>query len=641
MTAEQLIVLLTQIPFVIIGGVAIVEAVRRPRRATIDIALLFSTFAIIVLNAWIDQELGYDTHPVARTLQSILLVASPYLLLRVVSDLVNVRPILQHVAAGSLVVIAAAMAATGPEYPSWLVLIIGVYFVSLGIHAAQAFVRGARAARGVTRRRLHAAAAGSALLGLLILVAVLRSLIPALNNVVVDVLSRLLSVGIAVSYFIAFATPRLLRHAWQEPELREMLARVAALPRVPDTQRIVAELESGAAASTGAPTASIGLWVAERDALRFVVDGQAVEIPSQQGIVGRAFHDQRAIFSDNTLRDDPENAEGYRRYGATAILTAPITAGDQRIGVLSVYSPRPPIFADDDLQLVKLLADQAAVILESRALIDATTQVQAREEATRLRDEFLVAAAHDLRTPLTALIGRAQLMERRALRNPDAALDINELRRISTDLSRLNTLITELLDAARIEHGRLLGEREPVDLATLAHEASVRHDWSNHNIHVDAPEPVVGDFDRTRMSQLIDNLLENAIKYTPHGGSVSVGVSAQGATAYLTVSDDGVGIPAADLPHIFERFHRAENARGAHSSGLGLGLYICRGIVEEHGGRITVDSAVGRGTTFTITLPLVAMGNGRGQVAISGERGELISANDSPVAGKRVAAGGA
>jgi signal transduction histidine kinase len=604
MSAAELINLLTQIPFVVIGAVTLLAALRRPRLATINIALLFGSFAVIVVHSWFADDLGYQNNTVFQLFQSLILTAAPYLLVRVVSDLIDVPDLVQRVAAGSLGVLGIAMIVTGPPFPSWLVLAIGVYFVSLGVYATSAFVRGARTARGVTARRLYAAATGSAFLWLVILLAVLRALIPGLDGSATEVLSRLAAVGTAVGYFIAFATPRVLRHAWQEPELRAMLGRVATLPRLPDTRRIVAELEHGAAEAIGAPHAAIGLWSAEQDTLRYVIDGREVILPSHVGIIGQVFSRQRPLFVDDAQRADPERAEQYAAYQARAILAAPITAGDQRLGVLSVYAPRPPIFAEDDLQLVQLLADQAAVILESRALIDATTRVQAREEATRLRDEFLVAAAHDLRTPLTALIGRAQLMERRAARNPEAPVDTGELRRISADLSRLNTLITELLDAARIEHGRLLGEREPVDLASLTHSVATRHDWSHHQLSIDAPEPVVGAFDRARVSQLLDNLLENALKYTPHGGQVRVSVEARGADAQLVVSDDGSGIPASDLPHIFERFHRAENARGSHSSGLGLGLYICRGIVEEHGGRIDVASVVDRGTTFTITLPL-------------------------------------
>jgi signal transduction histidine kinase len=230
--------------------------------------------------------------------------------------------------------------------------------------------------------------------------------------------------------------------------------------------------------------------------------------------------------------------------------------------------------------------------------------VQAREEATRLRDDFLVSAAHDLRTPLTAVITRAQIIERRARREPAAPTDLEGIRNIIGDLRRLNALISELLDAARVEHGRLVEAHANVDRVALIAEAGKRHDWSRHQLVLDTPQPVIGACDPVRVAQLIDNLIENAIKYSPNGGEVRIALRATENEARVTVSDKGVGIPPADTPHIFERFHRAGNVDTARFSGMGLGLYICRGIVEQHGGKIGVQSHLGEGTTFEVSLPL-------------------------------------
>ena len=138
------------------------------------------------------------------------------------------------------------------------------------------------------------------------------------------------------------------------------------------------------------------------------------------------------------------------------MLAAPITVGDRRLGVLSVYARGAPIFADEDLALVQLLADQAAVVLESRALIDEAARVRAREEVARLKEDFLSAAAHDLKTPLTTLVAQAQLLERRATRHPEAPADLTSIQRMVAETNRLRTLVLELLDAARTEQGRLV-----------------------------------------------------------------------------------------------------------------------------------------------------------------------------------------
>jgi signal transduction histidine kinase len=388
-------------------------------------------------------------------------------------------------------------------------------------------------------------------------------------------------------------------------------------------------LERGAAASLGVLSASIGLWDAEARVLRFhsrlpeviagvasgieashvygfTLDGEVFEVQQGHMIAGRVFAGQQATFSVDAANDDPLYAAIYRALHIRAVLAAPITAGETPLGVLAVYAPRAPIFGDDDLQLVQLLADQAAVIIESRALIDEAARVRAREEATRLRDDFLSAAAHDLRTPLTTLIAQAQLLERRALRRPDDPVDIDGIRRIVGEGQRLRQLVFELLDAARAEQGRLVGEREAVELVALVQECCARQGTERHPCIVEADGHPIGEYDKTRIMQLVDNLLENAIKYSPDGGVVRVRVWAEDEEAHLAVTDQGIGIPPADLPHVFDRFHRAGNVDDRRFAGMGLGLFISRGIVEQHGGRIEVESAPGQGSTFHVILPINA-----------------------------------
>ncbi|HEY1014943.1 MAG TPA: ATP-binding protein, partial [Herpetosiphonaceae bacterium] len=320
------------------------------------------------------------------------------------------------------------------------------------------------------------------------------------------------------------------------------------------------------------------------------------------------FARQRPLFVADVPHAYPAFAEVALRFGARALLAAPITAGEQRLGVLAVYAPQAPMFAEDDLALVELLASQAAVILESRALIDEAARVQAREEATRLKDDFLSAAAHDLKTPLTALIGRAQLMERRALRNPEAPADLGSIRMVIAETRRLKHLVLDLLDAARAERGSLITRREEVDLTPLARDVCERYASARHQCVVTAEDALVGCFDPLRIGQLFDNLIGNAVKYSPEGGPVRVELWREDGAARLVVADTGIGIPADDLPHIFERFHRGANVDDRRFSGMGLGLYICHGIVEEHGGSISARPNLPHGTQFHVSLPLVAPG---------------------------------
>jgi signal transduction histidine kinase len=526
-------------------------------------------------------------------------------LLRLLEDFTGVRRAVMRATEAALAVLVFVFIAVPQPFPLWVVALYALYFLGVALYAAIGFVRAARTSSGVTRRRMQAVAAGSIALGLILIPSVFQAAQPQLSDFWMAA-SRLLGLVSALAYFVGFAPPGWLRRSWQEPELRAFLGRAAALPRLPDTQSIVEELQRGAANAVGAAGALIGLWDAEAQVLRFqTAAGLQVGQPNQ-GLSGRTFVTQQPIMSTDTVRDMPQWAEQYRATGARAVLAAPITAGTHQLGTLAVYAARAPMFAEDDLELVKLLADQAAVILESRALIDEAARVRAREEAVRLKDDFISAAAHDLRTPLTTLVAQAQLMQRRAQLDPQAPPNKDGIDRMVAEAKRLSDLVAELLEALRAERGIPLGKREAIDLTELAREACLRRSVPPHRCVVEAQEPVVGEYDAMRMRQLVDNLLDNAVKYSPEGGEIRVAVARVDDEAHLDISDPGIGIPAADLPFVFDRYHRGTNVDDRRFVGLGLGLYVCRSIVEQHGGRIWATGAATGGTTFHVTLPLTA-----------------------------------
>jgi signal transduction histidine kinase len=570
----------------------------------VDIALFFGASALIIAFGWISDLLHLVPDRLMAAVASTLLMALPYLLLRLVHDFAAVPPLLMWGAAVGLAACAVGLFLGQPStWPLWLILLYVAYFVGLVGYTTARFIEAARRAQGVTRRRMQLVAAGSFFLGLTIAIAGFQAAAPALAGLWMG-LSRLSGLASGLAYFLGFAPPLWLRRAWQEPELRAFLGRAARLPRLPDTRQIVRELEQGAATALGAPAAVIGLWDPHADLLRSEYQGNAYAWPSDQLIGGRAFSHQRPIFTANAPREDPEHAEIYRAGQAIAVLAAPITAGPNRLGVLSVFAARAPIFAEDDLSLVQLLADQAAVILESRALIDEAARVQAREEATRLKDDFLSVAAHDLKTPLATLLLQARLLERRLRRIPAAGGEVERVEAHIAEIQRLRTFVLDLLDAARAEQGQLVGARQRANLGDLVRACQARRPRRERHYDLEIEDDVVGLYDMPRIEQVIDNLLDNAEKYSRAGGSVRVRLWREDETAHLTVTDDGIGVPADDLPHIFDRFQRGANVDDRRFAGLGLGLYLCRAIVEQHGGRIVASSpGLERGTTFHVTLP--------------------------------------
>lgn len=599
MSALELITLCVQAVFASIFVLTTRSLIRRPTRASLNIALFFGALVAAIVNSRVTAIAG--PVPVVSALATMLVMALPYVLLRLLDDFAGVPAAVKRLAEAGLALSVITIAVAGTPLPPSITLPLVAYFAVVAIYIAVRFVRESRRGHGVTRRRMHAVGFGIGLLGVAILNAGIVAVTPPDVDAVLNGITQVLALGSGLAFFVGFAPPRALRRAWQEPELRAFLKRAASLPRLPDTASIVSELERGAANTLGA-RAKVALWDPVAKTLRIArADPELPDVLDEGSLARRVFGTQQPAYFPDATRANPEQADLYARASLRSLLLAPITAGERRLGVMAAYAERAPIFDEDDLELVELLADQAAVTLESRALIDEATRVRAHEEATILKEEFLSAAAHDLKTPLTTLVAQAQFLERKAQRDPSAPMDLPGLGRIVREAKRLSALVMELLDVDRLEHGRLVGEREPADLVEAAREVSDAAEGKR--VTLEATGPVVGRFDRQRIAQLFANLVENALKYSAPDSPVHVKVWEEGPTAHISVHDDGIGIPRDDVAVVFERFRRASNVDDRRFSGMGLGLYICKGIVEQHGGRIWVESELGKGSTFHVALP--------------------------------------
>ncbi|QSQ20657.1 PAS domain S-box protein [Pyxidicoccus parkwayensis] len=228
------------------------------------------------------------------------------------------------------------------------------------------------------------------------------------------------------------------------------------------------------------------------------------------------------------------------------------------------------------------------------------------QEAIRVRDDFLSIASHELKTPLTPLSLRLATLERKLERGEH--VDPATLRHARQHLLRITGLINDLLDASRIEAGRLALHPEATRLDSLVEHVlqAMEVHRGSHTVHFERPhQPLLVRADPYRLEQVIANLVENAFKYSPDGGTIHVELHQRGDVALLSVKDPGIGIPPDQQKLLFDRYFRARNVSSRSYGGLGLGLYISRDIVERHGGRIWVESEVGRGSTFYVALPLL------------------------------------
>ena len=605
MTALELVSLITQAIYLLIFLLVVWTALKRRTRTNVDVALLFGALATAIVESRVVTTFGVNQGDVVADIVALLVIAMPYFLLRLVDDFSYVPALVDQLAAGGVLIAAIAFLTTEGAVPPPVIFAIVLYFAVLSTYCVVAFVRAARLSAGVTRRRLLAMAVATLLLGLAIVMAGFAPLLPASLVGLPNGLTQALALASAIGFFVGFTPPRFLRRAWQEPELRAFLRRAARLPRMPDTPAIVRALQEGAGSTLGA-RAAIGLFDRETNTLHFH-DPHGVlprEVGPSEYLAWRVFETQQAEYYADAARAHPAFASAYRAHGVRSLLIAPISTATERLGAIEAYTDHQPVFSEDDIELVRLLADQAAVILESRALIDAAARVRGHEETARLKEDFISAAAHDLKTPLTTLVAQAQFLERRAETHPEAPADLPGLHRIVREGRRLSALVLDLLEASRIEQGKLVGDRRPVDLVELAREIACRESYEGRPITVIAEAPVVGSYDARWIGQVLENLVENAVKYSQDDAEVRIAITQRDAEAIIDVTDRGIGIPAPDLPQIFERFHRGSNVDDRRYAGMGLGLFICKGIVEQHGGRISVESRVGAGSTFHVVLPV-------------------------------------
>jgi PAS domain S-box-containing protein len=274
-----------------------------------------------------------------------------------------------------------------------------------------------------------------------------------------------------------------------------------------------------------------------------------------------------------------------------------------------VKSLGPHDVATYDLTVEPVIAETGQVVGITCAAVD----ISPLKDLERQKDDFLASAAHDLRNPLTSVRGYAELLQRRINQAgaPESDPLFVGLTQILLAADRMSGLIDQMLDLARLQMGRPLElHREATDLVALVRGAVAERAEATelHAIRVMCELPrLIGHWDPARLERAVQNLLSNAIKYSPDGGEVTVALAQQvtpnGGAAILDVSDRGLGIPAEDLPRLFDRFHRARNVVG-RVAGTGLGLASVRQVVEEHGGSVAVESRLGMGSRFTLRLPL-------------------------------------
>jgi PAS domain S-box-containing protein len=309
-----------------------------------------------------------------------------------------------------------------------------------------------------------------------------------------------------------------------------------------------------------------------------------------------------ADISDSSLRNMLQQQPLLSRLNVRSAMIVPLLVHERIFGTLIFVSEQERRrYTQDDLSLAEELGTRAALAFDNARLY------REARNAVEARDEFLSIAAHELKTPTAVLVSASQLLRVWLEQLPESSERIKrELNVIAMASQRLNKLIDSLTEFAQMQIGRFSLASEPVLLCAVVRQ--VLDDVQatpKHYVALFCPdETLTVQGDALRLERVFYNLLQNAIKYSPHGGPITVRVERQEHQAVIRVADQGIGIPEAARPQLFQRFYRAPNAMQQHIGGIGIGLYLVKEIVVRHGGEIEVSSLEGYGSTFTIRLPL-------------------------------------
>ncbi len=300
---------------------------------------------------------------------------------------------------------------------------------------------------------------------------------------------------------------------------------------------------------------------------------------------------------------DPRELPGIKEgLGVRSAIATPLEVGGVRRGVLECSSARATFFTKDDLRFLEAVARWTGAVVHRAELVEQLTKTATEQGRRAAADELITVLAHDMGNHLFSLRARIELIHRRAVRE-QATSYMRDAEGAVRGLQALSRLTSDLLDVGRLDQGLFVLNRQPMDVVRLVEEVAQATTVPRNEVQRRGPEELVLMADPERLRQALSNLVTNALKHSPAEVPVVVEVLRQkrkdGPWAVISVSDQGPGVPPHLLPRLFERF-----ARGAGSSGLGLGLYLARQIAAAHGGTLEVHSELNKGARFELSLPL-------------------------------------
>jgi signal transduction histidine kinase len=325
-----------------------------------------------------------------------------------------------------------------------------------------------------------------------------------------------------------------------------------------------------------------------------------------------AFHSRQTILRREELPDEePTNRD---RTSLRYYVGMPLNLGEEVVGSLVFVRFGGPPYSPDHILLAEFIAVHVAQLLSRHQLVERIARLEAKRQLDNLQDGFMAMVSHELLTPLGFIKGYATTLLRQDT-EWDPVTQREFLTIIDEETDRLHELIDNLMDSSRLQAGTLRMSFQPLKLDTFLRDVALRASSRNENIKIDLQLKVTGlqvIADPTRLAQIFENLLGNASKYAP-GSPITISLDLDNKMARMTLSDQGPGIAPENLVHLFKRFYRIPS-QNTSIRGTGLGLYICKKIIQAHQGEMEVESELGKGTTFSIYLPIENMALGQSSI---------------------------
>lgn len=373
---------------------------------------------------------------------------------------------------------------------------------------------------------------------------------------------------------------------------------------------------------TGSEAASILVLDKNTGLLRFAAATGPVApaligltVPVEDSLAGAVLQEEQAINVPNARSDRRHypHFDQQFQFETRTLLGVPLYIRSSTVGVLEVLNRRDGPFTDEDVQHLTILASQAAVAIENAGLIRSLEEAyQSLNQLNKLKTDFISIASHELRTPLSLILGYATLLKEdidgEATPYADALL---------SSVNKMCAVVDGMTNLGYVQLDESEMTLAPTDLERVLQAAySDMHPKAEAKSQAlvleQLPQSVAVQADFPKLVMALTNVLDNAIKFTPEGGAIVLAAEPRGREAWVSVLDNGCGIPGDQLERVFDLFYQVEDPLTRHNSGLGLGLTIARAVVERHGGRIWAESpGVGQGSRFTIALPLANNPNGR------------------------------